>query len=70
MALPEDLALQVGNQWASRAKAMLFMDMKIVSTQNTMVRGGFLRDVVEDAVITRLTTASGYRPSFFYMSTT
>jgi hypothetical protein len=38
VTLPENFALRVGNQWASKAKAMLFMNMNGVSVQNTMVR--------------------------------
>ncbi|KAI1881358.1 hypothetical protein JX265_000184 [Neoarthrinium moseri] len=34
--LPEDFALRVGNQWASKAKLNLFMNMTNVSVQNTM----------------------------------
>ncbi|KAI0132181.1 hypothetical protein BJ170DRAFT_234301 [Xylariales sp. AK1849] len=36
LTLPDDFALQVGNQWASRAKGMLFTNMNNISVQNTM----------------------------------
>lgn len=41
IALPENFALRAGSQWASKAKAMLFLNMNNVSVQNTMVSNSY-----------------------------